>query len=323
MKKNSALGIFALLTGLFFQQVYAGNALPAPRGPQVAPPPVPVPVNVDPIVTGTMKLHPFNRIAIEGPFDVELVGNMPSSDLRYIGNDSVIQGISAVVRNNTLYVSMNKKKVYNRGGKQAMVIIRAGQVEDLFYEGAGSFSAIGLTAPYVDVTLRNQGPVVFRTPNLHLHYLDVGGKGPVTVGDLDARNLKVVLRGNNKIYLKGHANVENVMANGDCEIRMDALDSSFLRVRGRHGAHIHLAGHVQVMEAFLYDHAWFDGKDLLAQKAYVKTYDEGRADIQVSEYQSTLASDHSNIFYYRKALHHGDYMHRSGAVLQMDNLEEG
>ena len=117
------------------------------------------------------------------------------------------------------------------------------------------------------------------------------------------------------VQLRGEAKLSSLKFTGDGFLSMYWVDSPYLKVSGKGKGKVEIAGKVGTLEANLYDHAYFNGQYLRSKKAYVKTYNHARADINVLETQNTLASGESDIFFFDTPKYVTNNMSKAGAVL--------
>lgn len=269
------------------------------------------------IVSRTIKLRSFNKIDIHAPVDVEIIANTTNHDIRMIGDEEAINKVSIKESASTLKVGI---KDWQQIKHHLVIVIRASRLYDLKYEGNGDLTAIGLNSAILNVHTKTPGKVKLSGPRVGLHMLTLDGTGPIDITGIKADNLTIYAKGANHVTMRGEANVRAINFCGVGHTDLYWADSPYLHVIGSDDATFDIAGSADLLEVKLTDNAHFNARYLRVKRVFVKTYNNAVAEIQTTDSQNTLAKDESNIYFYKNAKFHGDFMGNSGSVLNMNGM---
>ena len=84
---------------------------------------------------------------------------------------------------------------------------------------------------------------------------------------------------------------------------------------GPNSGEVLLAGVAELLDAQISGNFQLKAKYLRAEKAYINARQHARADVYVKDSLSALASDNSNVYYYRRPRLIGQYMRQAGSVM--------
>lgn len=267
-------------------------------------------------VSRIIKLNRFSRLVTNDAIDVEVIAGSRQRMIRIIGAQRDVNNVSVQYRRHKLTVGM-KEKAQLKG--RVVAIIHAGQLSEITHNGSGKLSVIDVTGPLAHITVNADGPTNVSGRRIALHQLNTNGRGTVKITGLYANNLIIKGKGNNLLELRGRLGTSNISLAGG-KLSCYWIDSLHMHVNASSNTVLQLAGRVKLFEANLTDAAHLNARYLRAQRVFVKTYKTSLAELQVTDSQNTLASDSSNIYFYKNAKFHGDFMASSGAVLNMNGM---
>lgn len=259
----------------------------------------------------------FDRVVIKGPMDVNVISGIPENDVRLIGRTQDMNRVKTKVEKNTLTITMRSSSAAK---PRLLVVIRARNIYDMRYSGSGHVEAIGLNSPWFNADLNATGKVDLSGKHLYLSQLDLHGSGDINLHNVHSKNLMIISKGSDRVTLSGEVDVNKIRMDGTSCVKILWVKSSVLEIRGKGKSYLELAGNIGTLDVILRDQAYFNGRYLRTHFAYVKTYDSSRADLQVTKVQNTLASQSSNIYYYKTPKYVGTHMDDSGAVLDLDGM---
>jgi hypothetical protein len=154
------------------------------------------------------RLYPvtdFDRIQVEGPFEVVLATGL-SSKLRAIGSVDALDRLTIDVEGRTLHIRINRSAWGGTPGRQTGPVKIEAATRDLARAsvlGSGSLAIDKARGLRVD--------------------LSVGGSGRLTVGALDADQLIVGLVGAGRIGLAGHVKQLRAIVQGSGDLDAQSL----------------------------------------------------------------------------------------------------
>lgn len=253
----------------------------------------------------------FNRIDMRGIMDVRLRTGYQHPSIILRGNPAELAKITTEVQNGTLVVRRNKGAV---GAITAEV--RAHYLNAFIYEGSGMISGSNIHSGLLDLLINNSGDTTLGG-FIVLRKMEVSGGGNIQVSGVSSQYLQLEISGKTKVLLAGVINISTLDLNGDGWLSMYWIKAHSLRFCGKGRVNVQLAGIVDKLDVELWGSSHFNGRYLRARNAFVKTHDRAIADISVIKHQHTLATDASDIYYYKIPDTKADFMAYQGAVLDM------
>lgn len=259
----------------------------------------------------------FDKVVVDGPMDVDLIGGIPENDVRLIGTKNDIYRVRAKVENETLYLTMLSGTLSKQ---RLLAVVRAPTLYQLSFKGDGRLKAIGLDAPWFNADIISHGQVDLSGKQLRLSQLNLKGSAIISLHNVTSRDLSIESTGSDKVNISGTVNLSKIRMAGTSQVKILWIDSPDLQVRSKGQSYLDLAGTVGTLDVMLRGQSRFNGRYLRSKYAYVKTYDSSRADLQVTRVQNALASQASNIYYYKDPEFQGTHMAQAGSVLDMDGM---
>lgn len=261
-----------------------------------------------------ISVMPSESISARGNFDLKIIADSHHHDVRVIADElSAHVFVANVGKDNTLFLTSGITEGYVPAHRPT-VIVRTSQLMNLGYDGQGDIEVIGLHNELKTVKINTIGHFALRGRS-RITDLEVDGQGSGTIENVKSTNMRIAIAGKMHVDIRGVAGISSIKMSDNAYLNCYWVDSMNLNILARHHAQLHLGGLVDKVIANVYDSAVYDGRYLRAQDAFVKTYDQARADIQVVDKQHTYAQDRSNIYYFSTPEIGNDYMAQMGAVL--------
>lgn len=255
----------------------------------------------------------FNQVIVKGRLNVSLHTGCRQPQVILHGDPRDIAQVSTLVANNTLVVTSNSGYP---GYSELLVEICARSLRSFNYQGAGTITGNNLHINSLDLSITNPGKTQL-AGYIGLHTLVGKGDGYIQINGVHSQFLQLSLTGETKVQLEGVINISNLDLDGDGKVGMYWIKSKSLTIHSRGTTFIQMAGVVDQLDLELWGTAQFKGRYLRANRTFVKTHDESVAEIKSLKHQHTLASDHSNIYFYQIPITRTDFMAFNGAVLDM------
>lgn len=263
--------------------------------------------------TQNRSVPPFNHVVVQGPLNVNLVTGSSKSYLVLHGTPQDLLQVSSVVVDRTLIVKFQAVK-----SKQGPITadIHTASLNSLVYKGAGDVIGKNINSQSFELDVTNPGRTML-SGNIHLHTLSAHGPGYTEVRGVNTQNLQLSISKMSKVQLVGVANISRLSLDGDGWFGMYWVKSNLLTIRAKGHAFIKLAGIANTLDVELWNFAHFNGRHLRANVTFAKTHDHSLAEITALDKQHVLATDASDVWYYKIPEMKADFMGFNGAVLNM------
>lgn len=281
------------------------------KQPTVKNPPLPSSTQSKPVTA-------FSQVDIKGNINVYLQTGYRTPSVVFRGDPRDLAQTNTQVRQNVLYIT-TRKGTPKYG--PVSVVIRTQTLNRINYIGKGSITGNKLRTSQLDVftvsanTTRLDGAIGLRS-------LSINGNGLTQIGGISSPDLQIHLKKNPKVQLRGFAGIRHLNVDGGGWLSMYWVKSDNLSITAKRTAKIQLAGAVNRLEVELYGDTQFKGRYLRVNRAFVKTYGHSTAEITAVNHQHCLASDASDIYYYKVPKMRADFMAYNGAVLDMREWSE-
>lgn len=232
--------------------------------------------------------------AIKKASSVLILANTAVSLVDSEVNDSVIGTDNAFI-----YELDEEKKQLTVRGEQitagSMLYINTTHVKEVIFKGSGNIQVN--TKALLKLDLDTQDSIeVFG--NVYLSHLSVKGAGSIKVHDLHSQNLSIVTKEDSTTTLMGEFSLSKLVMQECSWLKALWCNSEYLSIQGYDQAFAMLAGNIRVLDMDINDHAYLQGRFLRAEKTFVKTHNNARADIFPIKKSFSLANDKSNIYSY-------------------------
>lgn len=263
--------------------------------------------------TQTRHAAGFNAVRVEGPFDVDLHTGYRHPRIVVSADKTALPFIKTFVKYNTLWIQCPDQCA--RYG-QAKLRINAGKLRAFYYQGAGRITGQALHASSLNLSIRNPKSTTL-SGQLGLHQVKLSGGGATILSGVKTHDLQLKLKDRSKLQIAGWIRLASLQLGDGSWLSMYWIESKQLRLRGSGDTFIQLAGVADVLDVELWDTARFKGRYLRAKESFVKTHDHAVAEITTLNHQHTLATDASDIYFYKVPQAKADYMAFNGSVLDM------
>ena len=274
-------------------------------------------LNARVVQTATRTIPSFSAVQIKGRIDVSVHSGYKTPQVILRGDPRDLRKVITKVSNDTLFVKVAKG--YPKHGF-VKAEIRGRYLNYLAYKGSGKLTGTKLKSNDLELDIDNDG-IANLGGYLMLRKLTARGKGLTKISGVHSNYLSVMIGGQAQVEMKGKTNLRELGINGSGRFNMYWVKGPLLKLRAHGNSTVQLAGVVEKLDVELYDTAHFEGRYLRANRAFVKTFDEAVAKISALKRQHTLASDHSDIYFYSLADMRTDCMAYDGSVLDMRSFD--
>lgn len=300
----------------------------------------------------TIQTRPFTTVNLQGPYQVEIIGNTQTSSVEISGNQADVYNTLIVTDPETHSISLSEinpliktvtvklmtpviQVLTNQGNGNvnakdlngnAMVVTNSGN-GNLFITGQGNFKQITLNgkgnidinnglADASIVTDTGAGSIIMQG-NYAVKTLTSIGNGNIRIDGINSKGLNVNSQGNGNIVLSGFANLEKLAHSGNGNVFFYWVDSDNATIRATGNGVIGLAGKARQVSALLDGQVVFDGRYLQTDNLQVKTQGSARAKVIAGKQLTAAAGGQSQIFYYNKPKSVLKYTTDGGVVLAL------
>lgn len=242
----------------------------------------PAKLNPYEVITNNYNPAPYDSLAINGTFHVEIKGNQSYPCVRITGPRYALKYINVFLQNGQLnIIASHSFGVPNR--LPVAIEIDTGELQNISLTGNGTTIISGIGTQGLNLNVAGNGQVNLNGASaIVLYQLDITGNATVGMYWVNTNNLLISAGG---------------------------------------GSHITLAGVATNLDVKLSGGAVLDAKYLRSQEAYVKTRDYACAWIFAQKSLSAYANNYSDIYYYPDPIITGPYyVHDHGSVMRMAGL---
>lgn len=258
----------------------------------------------------------FNQVQVSGAIDVSLHTGYKNPQIILRGDPRDLVKVITVVKDNNLLVSLDK---HDPQYGAVSVEIRGHYLNSFSYEGSGTVRGPRLNSGLLDLSIKNSGPTTL-SGWIVLRKLTASGGGTIHIYGARSQYMQLSITGKTKVQIAGVINLSKLDLEGDGTLSMYWIKTDFLTICGRGNSFIELAGVVNKLDVELWGTSHFNGRYLRAKRAFVRTHDKAVADLTAIKHQSTLATDASDIYFYKIPDTKADFMAYQGSVLDMRDL---
>ncbi|CDZ75996.1 hypothetical protein BN59_00260 [Legionella massiliensis] len=255
----------------------------------------------------------FNKVAVRGTVNVSLHTGYRHPSVILHGDPRDLILITTAVNKDTLTVSASKGAPHYGA---VTVEIRGHYLNAFSYDGTGTIRGPNIHSGLLDLDIDNSGETTLGG-SIVLRKLKASGGGNVQVSGVKSQYLQLDISGKTKVLLAGVINISKLDLKGEGMLSMYWINSPQLTFCGKGKVNVQLAGVVDKLDVELWGNSRFNGRYLRAKNAFVKTHDKAVAELTAIKHQHTLATDASDIYYYKIPNTKADFMAYQGAVLDM------
>jgi hypothetical protein len=251
----------------------------------------------------------FNQVSIKGNIDVSLHTGYKKPAIILRGKPEDIKQAVAEVKDKVLFI-----KIPRRSGPMA-VEIRSHHLNGFSFKGFGTVKGNHLHSSLLDLKIDNSGYTTLGD-SLVLRKLEASGGGTIQIKGVTSRYLQLDIKDNTKVLLVGVMNLSSLNLEGGW-LSMYWVKTPRLTICAKGKANIRLAGVVDKLDVELWGNARFYGRYLRAVNAFVKTHETSFAELTAIKHQHALATDASDIYFYKIPQTKADFMACQGSILDM------
>ncbi|ARG96337.1 GIN domain-containing protein [Legionella micdadei] len=256
---------------------------------------------------------PFTQVRAEGLINVSLHTGYKNPKVILHGDPRDLVDVLIEVKDGRLNIKIPKGHPHYG---EVTAEVRAHFLNSFTYKGEGTIGGSNIHSSLLDLNIDNSGQTTLGG-YIVLRKLKASGGGNIQISGIHTQYLQLNITGKTKVQLAGVINVSKLNLEGDALLSMYWIKAPVLSVCQRGRSFIQLAGVVDRLDVELWDSAHFNGRYLRAKSAFVKTHDRSIADLTATKHQHTLATDASDIYFYKVSQTAADFMAYAGSVLDM------
>ncbi|MBA2651558.1 MAG: DUF2807 domain-containing protein [Tatlockia sp.] len=264
----------------------------------------------------TRSMPAFSRVNVQGAVNVSLHTGYKHSSVILRGDSRDLLQTITEIKNGILFVRVNKgAPKYGSIG----IDIRGQFLNSFTYTGVGTIVGNNLHSSLLDLSIDNPEQTTLGG-SIVLRKLEAKGGGSVVVKGVYSRYLQLEMTQHTQVLLAGVINANKLDLKGDGSLTMFWVKSPMLTICARGKSSIQLAGVADKLDLELWGSARFKGRFLRVKNLFVKTHDRAIAEVTAIKHQHALATDASDIYFYKIPETKADFMAFQGSVLDMRDL---
>ncbi|KTC88035.1 MULTISPECIES: GIN domain-containing protein [Legionella] len=269
-----------------------------------------------PTLKGRAQEHfvpPFTQVRVEGIINVSLHSGYKHQEIILRGDPRDLGNVLIEPKGNNLLIKLPKGHP-NFG--EVTAEIHANVLKGFSYEGEGTIVGNNIHSGFLELSIDNSGDTTLGG-YIVLRKLKASGGGNIQISGVNTQYLQLDIINKTKVQLSGVISLSRINLADNSLLCMYWVKSPLLSICQRGKSLVQLAGTVDKLDVELWDSAHFNGRYLRAKNAFVKTHDRSVADIMAIKHQHTLATDSSDIYFYKVPKTSADFMAYAGSVLDM------
>lgn len=303
------------------------------------------------ISTMMVRVPDFNKIVVDGPFQVQIFGTYECNSVYLYGPNAEVRQIAVEVRGDTLCVHVAD----GGSGKLCNAIVRIGvanlcrltqkgcgriegrQVRSTGLEinstgsgkiylagnvnlrrvtnyGDGTISVFGAGTPSLDVVTTKQGGVNV-SGYVGLRSITHAGCNDINIIGANGGNAKIYTEGSGKIGILGNANIREITAKDCTSVYGYCVRSGSLYVYESGKARVGLAGSAENLYVETSGVSQFYGRDLVAGSTYVRANNGSHINVTARDKIYAASSGSSSVYFFGTPNMLSQYQSGNGTVI--------
>lgn len=293
----------------------------------------------------------FNKIKVDGPFQVQIVNTDENNNVYLYGSQADVRQIAIDEQGDTLYIHA----VGDGVNKLRNVIVRVGianlchltqmgsgriegrQVRSTGLEinstgsgkiflagnmnlrrvtqhGDGTISVFGANTTSLDITTTKNGGVNV-SGNIGLRNINHAGYNNINIIGANGGCAKIYTEGSGKIGINGNVNIREIRAKDNTCVFAYCVRTGSLSVYASGKSTVGVAGNVEDLYVDTSNSAQFYGRDLVVGSAYVRT--NGRSHVNVTARSKIYAASNgsSSVYFFGSQNMLSQYQSGNSAVI--------
>ena len=271
------------------------------------------------LTTRPVVTPPFHTLRVDGPINIAMKNDEVESPVLIVGDVDNVSHVRVDVLNNCLRLRMDAH-YRTKPESRLTVYVNTAQVEKLIYNGNGSVSGNNLDRAPSTIISSGSGSIKLQGKNLAICQITASEQSYIDINGLQTSQLTIKQTGDSHIVLRGNIVLQEVNSSGNSTLDIYWVNSTYVNVRASDRSYIKLAGIADLLDVRLSQRAFLDAKNLRAEKGFINTTSNARADVSLQKVLGALASDFSDIYYYQDSYYVGGYMRDAGAVFRMNGI---
>lgn len=233
-------------------------------------------------VTETRNLAAFSRVQFDGIGDLEIrKGDKESLEIK--ASESQVKNVSTEVRDNTLYVSNEKKLQLISIGSNPKIkfILTAKDLDYINFRGTGSLVASDFKAERFEILTSGTSSTDINSIDANSVSISSTGNGDIKVNSIKAKNV-------------------DINSNGTGSSTFKNIESDKVSLVGRGTGDIELAGKTKDFQVNLLSTGNLRARGLISTNAGIQLSGTGNAEVSVKENLKVRKNNTGKFIYYGK-----------------------
>ncbi len=275
------------------------------------------------VFNSTFFMPPKPPLTWFAPARPQIVINTGGNDISLVESHAALLPISAtepvssmlkITHTATeLRFDIRQKDIFK--AKNSLVIAIPANLQTLTIQGGGNVQTTTLPSSLQRLNLADSGTVLLQGESVGLQQLVLKNIKQARIAGLKSTDLLVSICDSGPVTLKGDVGIRELQVSDSGRVAITWVHSKELLVQLTDTQQVFLAGVAGLLITTVNDQAQLNAKYLRANKAFVRTTQQGLAEVAVLDSLNAYASDQSNIYYYLQPRLLGRYYQDHGSIL--------
>lgn len=263
----------------------------------------------------------FNTLTISGPVNVTIDGNAKTqANIELKGDANSIKYVQMKIDNGILFLAMQPEFIV-QPNSTLTININSPHINQINYNGTGKISGTNLQGS-LSLISTGSGTIYLSGNNLDLRYLNASGSSSISVDGIQSHLLDIKDSSSSAVTLAGSAVLRSIDYRGTGPLKVWWVNSSDVKIHGSGKGLIYLAGIANLLDATINNNTLLNTKYLRADRAFINTAGNSRAQVWTKNNLNAFATGKSIIQYYNDPQFFTGYMTPPALVLRMTGIEK-
>jgi hypothetical protein len=302
------------------------------------------------VSTMMVRVTDFNKIKVDGSFQVQLFGTVESNSVYLYGPNNEVRQVAIEVQGDTLCIhstdkSANLDKVIVRVGVanlNSLVQMGCGRIEGrqlrstglditssgagkmnlagnvylrrITQNGSGAISVFGAVSQALEIKTTKTGGVNV-SGNIGIRNITHSGQNEINIIGANGGNAKIYTEGSGKIGIYGSPNITEITAKDETCVYSYCVHSGSLYVYVSGKSKVGLAGSASDLYVETSGRSQFSGRDLITSSAYVRANGSSHINVTARDKVYAASTGSSSVYFFGSPNMLSQFLSGDGTVI--------